>query len=48
MGFWDSQEEIAAQWKAERRFEPAITPDQRRERMARWHQAVERSRGWAV
>jgi glycerol kinase len=48
MGFWDSQDEIAAQWKAERRFEPGISPDQRRERMARWHQAVERSRGWAV
>jgi glycerol kinase len=47
MGFWDSQEEIAAQWKAERRFEPGINADQRRERMARWHQAVERSRGWA-
>ncbi|HEY0060526.1 MAG TPA: glycerol kinase GlpK [Telluria sp.] len=47
-GFWDSQEEIAAQWKAERRFEPAIGSDERRERMARWNQAVGRSRAWAV
>jgi glycerol kinase len=47
LGFWESQEEIAAQWQAERRFEPAIGADQRDARMARWQQAVERSRAWA-
>lgn len=47
LGFWESQEEIAAQWQAERRFEPAIGADQRASRMARWQQAVERSRAWA-
>jgi len=48
MGFWESREEIAAQWQSQRRFEPVMTPDERRDRMGRWHQAVERSRGWAV
>lgn len=48
LGFWESREEIAAQWQAERRFEPAIGADQRQQRMVRWAQAVERSRGWAA
>jgi glycerol kinase len=47
IGFWESREEIAAQWQAERRFEPAITQAERLERMARWGQAVQRSLGWA-
>ncbi len=46
-GFWQSQEEIAAQWKADRRFEPGIGADERAALMARWLLAVERSRGWA-
>ena len=42
---WKSKEEIAAHWQLERRFEPSSsnTP----ERMARWREAVKRSRGWA-
>ncbi|MES2323141.1 MAG: glycerol kinase GlpK [Pseudomonadota bacterium] len=48
LGFWESREEIAAQWQAERRFEPAMGEDQRSALMARWGQAVERSRGWAA
>ncbi len=48
LGFWESKEEIASQWKAERRFEPAMANDQRQALMARWGQAVERSRNWAV
>jgi len=46
-GFWETREEIAAQWQAERRFEPAMAEDRRRELMDRWGQAVERSKGWA-
>jgi glycerol kinase len=48
LGFWESQQEIAAQWQAERRFEPAMTEDRRLSLMARWGQAVQRSRNWAV
>ena len=47
VGFWESQEEIAAQWQAERRFEPTIGEDERRGLMGRWDQAVARSKGWA-
>jgi glycerol kinase len=48
LGFWESQAEIAAQWQAERRFEPAMETDQRQSLMSRWSQAVERSRNWAA
>ena len=47
VGFWESQQEIAAQWRAERVFEPSIGADQRRASMARWDEAVGRSKGWA-
>ena len=46
-GFWDSREEIAAQWTAGRRFEPSIGADERQALMARWNDAVSRSKGWA-
>ncbi|WP_036173006.1 glycerol kinase GlpK [Massilia sp. 9096] len=47
VGFWGSQEEIAAQWQAERRFDPAMSPDQRERKMARWARAVAHARAWA-
>ena len=47
LGFWESKEEIAAQWQSERRFDPAMGEDQRLALMARWAEAVERSRNWA-
>ena len=46
-GFWSSQEEIAAQWRAERRFEPRMSADAREASMAQWRRAVQRSTGWA-
>jgi glycerol kinase len=45
-GYWESTEEIAAQWQAERRFEPRISADERGAKLAVWRRAVERSRGW--
>jgi glycerol kinase len=48
IGFWDSREEIAAQWRVERRFEPAMSAARRTERMARWGRAVAHARAWAV
>jgi glycerol kinase len=47
VGFWASQEEIAAQWKEERRFIPAIPQERRLTMLARWRKAIERSRDWA-
>jgi glycerol kinase len=46
LGFWQSREEIAAQWQAERQFDPVMSSDRRESLMATWARAVERSRGW--
>jgi glycerol kinase len=47
-GFWGSPAEVAANWRAERRFEPAMSRDEASARLSRWSHAVERSRGWHV
>jgi glycerol kinase len=44
---WRDGAAIAAQWSAERRFEPRLPEPARRARLARWREAVERARGWA-
>jgi glycerol kinase len=46
VGYWQSQEEIAAQWQVQRRFEPQMQPDERLQRMHDWRRAVERARQW--
>jgi glycerol kinase len=43
---WKSREELAQQWKAQRRFEPRMNPAQRDALMARWREAVSRARNW--
>jgi glycerol kinase len=45
-GFWTSTNEIASQWRADRRFEPAMPASRVRELRGRWTQALERSKGW--
>ena len=47
-GFWSSTDEVAANWKVDRRFEPAMARDEAAARMRRWSRAVERSRDWDV
>ena len=47
VGFWSGTEEISHQWRAERRFEPQMSPDARAVKLARWHKAVERAKAWA-
>lgn len=46
-GFWQSQDEIATQWKIARVFEPKMSEDRREALYAVWKKAVERSFGWA-
>ena len=48
VGFWNSQDEIARQWRLERRFEPAMSADERESLYAGWGAAVERARDWAT
>ena len=47
VNLWRSREEIAAQWRAERRFEPRMDAAKREALMLRWRDAVSRSRNWA-
>jgi glycerol kinase len=46
VGFWRSQDEIARQWQAERRFEPAMPRAAADQLLDRWHDALGRSKGW--
>jgi glycerol kinase len=47
VNMWKSRDEIAAQWQAEKRFEPRMEAARRQELMARWREAVGRSLKWA-
>ena len=47
VGFWDSLDAIARQWREDTRFTPSMNGARREELLARWHRAVERSRDWA-
>jgi glycerol kinase len=44
---WKSRDELAAHWKLDRRFEPSMDRKEAESKMARWREAVGRSRGWA-
>ncbi|MES2414089.1 MAG: glycerol kinase GlpK [Pseudomonadota bacterium] len=46
-GFWADANDITAQWQVDRRFEPQMASGDRAGKLARWHQAVEKSKGWA-
>ena len=45
-GFWRDPGDIAANWQMDRRFEPTLSRDRARAQMARWSEAVERSKRW--
>jgi glycerol kinase len=47
VGFWGSADEVAANWKADRVFEPAMDPGRAQELQHHWRRAVDRSRKWA-
>jgi len=46
-GFWKDEEELARQFRVERRFEPSIAASRRDDLYAGWQRAVERAKGWA-
>jgi glycerol kinase len=46
VGYWQSVEEIAANWKIECRFEPRISADRREELYHGWQKAIKRAAGW--
>jgi glycerol kinase len=47
-GFWQSREEIAKQWQADRSFDPAMTREQAAASMATWQRAVDAAKAWAL
>jgi glycerol kinase len=47
-GVWGSTEELAGLWRADTRFEPTLDVQAADARLAGWHRAVERARGWAL
>ena len=47
VGYWESAQDIAGQWQAERVFEPVMTRDQAETQMTGWRKAVGRARDWA-
>src|SRR5688572_285609 len=46
-GVWSSQEEIAAQWRMDRRFEPTMARAEADALLSRWREAVSRSLRWS-
>jgi glycerol kinase len=46
-GFWSSPDDVRANWREARRWEPQMNGDEVERRYARWREAVERSLGWA-
>lgn len=47
VGFWSGLDEIASMWAIDRRFEPALSNDQREANLLQWRRAVDRARRWA-
>ena len=46
VGYWGGLDDIAHNWRLDRRFEPVMSDDQRRSLLHGWHRAVDRSKGW--
>lgn len=47
VGDFTSLNEISANWKLARSYEPNMSIDQRQTLMHKWHKAVERAKNWA-
>jgi glycerol kinase len=45
-GVWKTTDEVARQWRVERRFEPEMSRARAEELRSRWRQALDRARGW--
>ena len=47
VGYWDGREEIAANWREEKRFNPALDEASREKFYGNWKRAVRCARSWA-
>jgi glycerol kinase len=48
VGYWQNQDEIAANWREEARFTPQIEDAERERLYTQWKRAVECAKGWAT
>jgi glycerol kinase len=48
VGIWRDEAELAALWRAERRYEPTMAVAEADVIKHRWQEAVTRTRGWAA
>ncbi len=46
VGYWQDAADVAANWRVDRVFEPAMARDRALELSAGWNKAVERAKGW--
>lgn len=46
VGVYESRTALRARWAVDERFQPAMDLEQRQNCISRWHQAVERAKGW--
>jgi glycerol kinase len=47
VGVWKDKEELKKLWQTEKIFKPQMTDEVRLEKLEKWHDAVQRSTGWA-
>jgi glycerol kinase len=47
VGFWNNTDDVRANWRVDRRFEPQMPRHQAAELRAGWNKAVERAKAWA-
>ena len=47
-GFWENRAELAKKWQLDNRYTPRLGEIEREKLFRRWHQAVERAKGWAL
>ena len=48
VGLWSGLDELRANWRADRAWEPVWSEDRRQAGYATWKRAVERTRGWVA
>src|SRR5882672_1953197 len=48
VGYWESQDQIAAHWRLDRTYTPQMSTDHRDRLYRGWQEAVRRSRAWAT
>ena len=47
VGVWEDVEELSSLWRESASFSPHYPQAKREEELARWHEGVQRSMGWA-